>query len=469
MSVRKRVWKIAAVIALVTGVGAFATAVGLRVYRYHFEGQDDNGAYHFSTEPELLYQSSYLDANNEERSYTVTRGGAVTVGAANAIDAEQARTDLEEIALLRQQDNRELVGVVETEVNGNLHRTFRYRYVLSDGRIQTISEGEPGKNEVLNPEQIDKDHKEIDILRERGERELIELIDTVVEGELHRTCIYKYILADGREKQVGESDPELEQPANELSTEQISEIYRLRRLKKGEFLGYEDKQVQGRTFTFDTYMFTLADGTVVTHGVGEPKGLKIHLTQTDWEELHNLLQARVGEDLGVVEKEFNGRLFVFKRQRFVLSDGTEVIWSSGQLSKDSQNEVTTVVSDPKEAEQILNDKQEIANLRQQDERKLIAVDELTANGELDRRVFVYQYQLSDGRTMDMREGDELNFAINSEQRQEWVRLKDAGSGEDLGTYEKKFKDRLFVFKRQRFTLRDGTEIIWSYGTLKDDQ
>jgi hypothetical protein len=482
MSVGKRTWKVAAVIAVVAGVGAIATAVGIKVYRYHFEGRGRDGEYHFSTEPEVIYKRTYLDPNGAERTYTVTHGGWVSVGAANATNAEQAGQDLEEIALLRQQDARELVGVIETEVNGHLHRTFRYRYVLSDGRIRTIGESEPGKNEPLSPEQIDEDRKQIDILREKGEGELTKVIDTEVEGELHRTCIYKYILADGREKSVGGTDPELAQPATELSTEQIHEIWRLRQLEKGEFLGHEDKQVQGQTFTFDTYMFTLADGTVVIHGVGEPKGLKTSLTQTDWEELHELMEARVGEDLGVVEKEFNGRLFVFKRQRFILSDGTEVIWSNGRLPEDSQNEVTKVVSDPKKAAQVLNDRREIASLRKQDKRNLIAVDELTANGELDRRVFVYQYQLSDGRTMDLREGDELNtvrnkklrgdelnFALNKNQRQEWVQLKDAGSGEDLGTYEQEVMGSLFVFKRQKFTLSDGTELIWSYGTLKDDQ
>jgi hypothetical protein len=470
MSVIKRVWKVAAVIAIVTGVGAIATAVGVKVYRYHFEGRGRDGEYHFSTEPEVIYKRTYLDPNGAERTYTVSHSRWVSVGAANATDAEQAGQDLEEIALLRQQDARELVGVIETEVNGHLHRTFRYRYVLSDGRVKTIGEGDPDENKPLSPEQLDEDRKQIDLLREKGERELIRVIDTEVEGELHRTCIYKYILADGREKSVGGSDPELAQPATELSTEQINEIWRLRRLEKGEFLGYQDKQVQGQTFTFETYIFTLSDGSVVTHGVGEPKGLKTRLTQLDRQEFLNLMEAGVGEDLGVVEKEFKGRLFVFKRQRFVLSDGTEVIWSNGRLPEDSQNEVTTVVSDPKEAEQILNDRREIAKLREQDKRKLIGIKELTANGELDLRAFVYEYKLSDGRTMNIAEGTgEGNLSLSKAQRQEWVQYRDAGSGEDIGTYEEEVMGRLFVFEQQRFVLSDGTELIWSSGTPKDGQ
>jgi hypothetical protein len=332
---RSRAWKVAAVLAIVIGAGAIATAVGVRVYRYRYEGQGRDGAYHFSTEPEILYKRTYQDANGAERTYGVMRSRSASVGTANATDTEQARKDLEEIARLRQQDARELVGVIETEVNGHVHRTFRYRYVLSDGRIKTIGGGEPRKNESISPVQIDEEREQISLLREKGERELTKVIDTEVEGELHRHCTYKYVLADGRERTIGEADTELAQPAVPLSPEIIQEIWRLQRLEEGEFLGYEDKQVHGQTFTFDTYLFTLSDGTVVTHGVGEPKGLKTSLTKTDWEEFRSLLQAGAGEDLGVVEKEVRGRVFVFERQRFILSDGTEFIWSPG-IPKDSQ-------------------------------------------------------------------------------------------------------------------------------------
>jgi hypothetical protein len=336
MSVIKRIWKIAAVIAFMTCVGAIATTVGIKVYRYHFEGRGRNGEYHFSTGPEIVYKRTYLDKNGNERTYSATRSGAASVGAADATDAEQARRDLEEIALLRQQDNRELVGVVEMEVNGHLHRAFRYKYVLSDGRIKTIGENDPDINESVNPLQIDEVPEQIALLREKGERELIKVIDTEIEGELHRFYIYKYMLPGryGRKINVGEWDPEPAQPVTPPSLERFEEIWRLRRLERGEFLGYEDKQVQDQTFTFDTYMFTLADGTVVIHGVGEPKGLKTDLTQTDWEEFHNLHQAGAGEDLGTYEQEVKGRLFIFKRQRFILSDGTEFIWSSGTLKDD---------------------------------------------------------------------------------------------------------------------------------------
>jgi hypothetical protein len=352
MSVKFKSWKVAAVIAIVIGAGAIATTVGIKVRKLYFKGREPDGTYIFQTKPETV-------ETEDGRTVTTMRTVGVTVAPDEKIDVEQKIKDLEEVDLLRQQDiKRELVSVVETEVNGKLQP---------------------------------------------------------------RTFGYKYILADGREVKIGEADPDTQDLENSL-------------------------------------------------------------TETQEDEVFSLLRADEYVKIGSEIKEVRGCLFNFKRNRFVLSDGTEVIRSFGRPIEDSQSIETTADIDPEEANQILNDKREIAELRQQDKRKLIAVDELTANGELDRRVFVYQYQLSDGRTKDLREGDELNavrnkklrgdeinYALDKTQRQEWVQLKNAGSGEDIGTYEQKVKDRLFVFKRQKFTLSDGTEIIWSYGTLKDGQ
>ena len=139
-------------------------------------------------------------------------------------------------------------------------------------------------------------------------------------------------------------------------------------------------------------------------------------------------------------------------------------------NEDSEDVVTLDDNEVTNVEQTRNDLQEIEILRQQDKRQLIRVNELLVNGKLDTRVFVYQYQLSDGRTMDMPEGDELNWLLDKKQREEWLqRKKDIGSGEGFGVSEKEFKGRLFLFKRHRFVLSDGTEIIWSPGTLKDSQ
>jgi hypothetical protein len=336
MSVKNRSWKYAATIAIVCTTVAAAVVVGVTIHKWRFVEKDPERGYILQSE-----NGTTITVTNVPESWADSPDRAIEVK--------------EELELLKQQDNRELLNVVEEEVDGKL---------------------------------------------------------------ISRFLRFKYVLADGHEIKSGDFDP--------------------------DFNG--------------------------------------SLTKEQQEEVISLLRTNEFVTIGTEKKEVRGQMFTFKRNRFVLSDGTEVIWSVGRPGEDSQNVETTFDIDPKEADQILSDKREIAALRQQDNRKLIAVDELTADGELDRRVFVYQYQLSDGRTKDLREGDELNtvrnkklrgdelnFALNKNQRQEWVQLKDAGSGENLGTYEQEVMGSLFVFKRQKFTLSDGTELVWSYGTLKDDQ
>jgi hypothetical protein len=328
MSLKRRSWRVGLAIAAFVCTGAIATALGVKVYRYHFEGRGADGAYHFRREREIVYESP-------ETGVSVSRGGAVSISSTDPdFDVEQAQADLEEIAALRARDERELLGVVDTEINGNFHRTLQYKYALSDGRTHTMAESDPDRRVERTPEQIEKDHDEIAPLRERGERELVGVIDTQIGEDLHRHCSWRYTLADGRSLKVGEGDRELPSPAEPLAVETIDEIWRLRRLKQGDFLGYSDREVHGKTFTFETYIFTLADGTVVTHAVGQSKGMKTHLTSADWDEFRSLRAAGAGEYIGSREEVVKGRVFSFETRRFILSDGTEVIRSAGKPKND---------------------------------------------------------------------------------------------------------------------------------------
>ena len=277
-----------------------------------------------------------------------------------------------------------------------------------------------------------------------------------------------YLLVD-EDGLKGRTIPESWAESPERAVEVAEELDLLKQQGAGELVSVVEKEVNGKLISrVFISKYVLADGREIKSSDRDPD-FKEQLTEAQDEELTNLLRADEYVTIGFEEKEFRGRMFSFERNRFILSDGTEVIWSAGKPSEDRQDTVRSVVRDPKEAEQILKEKREIEILRQQDKRQLIGVKELKANGELDLRVFVYQYKLSDGRTRDISEGGAVNNVLNKEQRQEWRQCKNKGSGEDLGTYEEQVKGRMFVFKRQRFTLSDGTEIIWSYGTLKDDQ
>jgi hypothetical protein len=342
MFVRKRAWKVAAVLAIVIGAVAIATTAGLRIYRHHFEGQRRGGEYIFTTEPEVIYEAP-ADANGRT-DHTVVSSSTMTSmayhppnGVTDATEAEkveQMQQDLEEIDWLRQHDERELTGVTDSWVNGRFHRTYHFRYTLADGRVISMGEGDPALRKRPTHEQSKRDHAEIDRLRARGQRELVRIIESDVEGRIFRTCIYEYTLSDGRTKTVGESDPDPNVCIPVLSPEQEKEVWHLRSLKQGEYLGELDREINGQIFSCETYLFTLADGTVVTHAVGERKHRKTNLTDADWEELHSLIAADAGQYLNTYEEEIRGRVFVFVRKQYILSDGTEVIRSYGTPKND---------------------------------------------------------------------------------------------------------------------------------------
>jgi len=139
----------------------------------------------------------------------------------------------------------------------------------------------------------------------------------------------------------------------------------------------------------------------------------------------------------------------------------------------SEDHETFVITDEvTDVEQKRRDLEEIELLSQQDKRELLNVAE-TIIGTYRLKTHKYRYQLSDGRTEDMGEAADDMPVYSQEQweefrpqLQEFRRLQKAGPGEDLGTYEETVEGRVFSFKRERYFLSDGTEVIWSVGTPK---
>lgn len=303
------------------------------------------------------------------------------------------------------------------------HPEAGYRVLREDGRkMWSFS-----KKTADSPEQAVQTAEEMDLLIQQGIKELVSVREIEVNGQLDSRLLgYEYTLSDGRKVRQYEDDPDT---------------------GAGTLVGERKDEARQRWMeTLEGMMsYSLSDGQF------------FHVTAD-------------GQEVSAYEQVVQGRTFSFEKVPFVLRDGTKVAWSMSRLVEEGQSSTKTSGDHTTDTEQERKDILEITSLRQQDKRQLIAVDELMTNGELDRKVFVYKYQLSDGRTMDMREGaGGGNYILNKTQRQEWVQRKNSGSGEDLGTYEQKVKDRLFLFKRQRFTLSDGTELIWSYGTLKENQ
>lgn len=322
----------ALLIAALVGGGAMAAAVGVQAYRYHFVGRDADGVYHFSGESQTVYERTSEDANGVVQHTTVTISSAASAGADDSgADAEQRRQDLEEIAQLRAQDQRRLVRVGDTRVNGYLRRTLVYEYTLADGRTITVNETDPNRHKDMprTPAEIERDFAEVDRLREQGLYEVIRVTDTTVEGQTDRTLSCQYILADGRRIRRGEDDPEWEPPAKRLNSEQIDELWRLKDLGRGERLESFDEPLYGKVFTFETHLITLADGTVVTLAKGLPKVGKTSLSEADWAEYRALRETNAGEDLSPYEDEVRNQVFTFSPKRYTLSDGTEIVHARG--------------------------------------------------------------------------------------------------------------------------------------------
>ena len=188
MSSTSRFWKVAAVIALIcTGVAA-AAVVGAKIYNYRIVGEDSESGY--------LLQS-------EDGTTTTT----MNIPKNHADSPEQAVQYAQEIALLRQQGDRELVIVGDTEVNGQHEsRSFTYKYTFSDGG--TMYAGDPATHD--------------------GERS--------------------------------------------LTREQSKELISLLRADEYERLDTkEEEEVMGRVFVFTQQRFVLSDGTIVIKSVGTPK------------------------------------------------------------------------------------------------------------------------------------------------------------------------------------------------------
>jgi hypothetical protein len=126
-----------------------------------------------------------------------------------------------------------------------------------------------------------------------------------------------------------------------------------------------------------------------------------------------------------------------------------------------------------DVERTKRDLAEIDRLCQQDIRDLKAVSEIEVNGTRERPVLYYSYTLADGRSIlrNERDPDDRDYkeVLTADQWQEFHQLRRAGPGADLGTQEKEVKGRMFTFQRQRFVLRDGTQIIWSEGVPKSSQ
>ena len=128
-----------------------------------------------------------------------------------------------------------------------------------------------------SPEHAVRVMEELDLLKQQGNRKLVRLSETKVNGQLDsRYLIYEYALSDGQVIEDGDFDPALTNTRTLVGVrqEELSRLLRERRRQeeKGQELATtEERQVYGRVFTFKKRRFVLSDGTEVIHSIGRLK------------------------------------------------------------------------------------------------------------------------------------------------------------------------------------------------------
>jgi hypothetical protein len=140
-----------------------------------------------------------------------------------------------------------------------------------------------------------------------------------------------------------------------------------------------------------------------------------------------------------------------------------------EIDADGKGAITLDEDEVTDVEQTRRDLEEMKVLSQQGKKELLKVVETMTDSTLRLRTHLYKYELSDGRTMKMGEYAGGDFALDKAQWDELNSISKAGPGEYFGTHEETVEGRVFSFKRERYSLSDGTEVIESVGTPKEDR
>ncbi|MBC8468930.1 MAG: hypothetical protein H8D56_05615 [Planctomycetes bacterium] len=176
---KNQITKIAAVLAIVIGLGAISV-VGVNISKIYYKGKTDDGHH--------VFISDDLET-------------IVTMDDDEVTDPEQTVRDLEEMKVLSQQGKRELLRIKETITSTGRLKTHEYRYQLSDGRIKDMGEG---ADDMLP---IDEDQwkefkpqlEEFRRLQKAGPGEDLGTYEETVEGRVFSFKREKYFLSNGTE------------------------------------------------------------------------------------------------------------------------------------------------------------------------------------------------------------------------------------------------------------------------------
>jgi len=155
-------------------------------------------------------------------------------------------------------------------VSGTVRDANGVEQPLITKRATSVTVGPDSPDGTLNVEQTRKSLEEIDRLRQQDRRYLRGVIETETSGCLYRILLYDYTLSNGRTLCMSENDPD-QKDETHLTTAQVHELNQLTRTGRGQDTGTQEKQVKGRLFLFQRQRFVLSDGTEVIRSKGTPK------------------------------------------------------------------------------------------------------------------------------------------------------------------------------------------------------
>ena len=127
-------------------------------------------------------------------------------------------------------------------------------------------------DEVADVEQTRQDLEELEVLRQQDKRELLKVEITMTDDILEkRVHVYKYELADGRIIDMREGAPGGAYAFAFAEKARGQEWRQLRKAGQGEDLGPYEETVEDRVFSFSRERYYLSDGTEVVYSAGYPK------------------------------------------------------------------------------------------------------------------------------------------------------------------------------------------------------
>ncbi|MBM3237659.1 hypothetical protein FJZ31_15320 [Candidatus Poribacteria bacterium] len=270
MASRKRKLKIIYVVAALVCLSALAFAGVTYIRKWHFVGEKD-GKYTFRTEPKEIctgvIQSNFASIDAESKEQAEKK-------------LQQIDKDTVEIEKLCAEGKRELLEVIEQKTDtGEPFKIYRYKYILSDGREviraestdKTPAEMKADAQNRLEQKQKEREEK-VRLARQEGKREEITKVGELeLDGKVITTyLVVKYKMPDGSEVEVGEGDALAEKLRSALGQEEFDRLTKDIMEKKGESLGTEEREIEGRKFIFSRSKFKLSDGREVIYSEGEP-------------------------------------------------------------------------------------------------------------------------------------------------------------------------------------------------------